>query len=185
MYSIRPILGYCRYGDQVTFSPEPERWFRDQIFTTVETRDTYILQFLSNLIISSLAFLAACASNMAFPDSDYLWAAGGPIGGLVLPFTINVLIPAYIITPRCWTARRAKSRSNKFILAPHMCQRELNKRVDGFPSVEERGWRGVLEHDHQMQEGGLLWGCPWKPTLDQVNDWAPFPVSFQFEYLHV
>ena len=171
IYSMRPTLGYDRYGYQVTFRSTPESRFRDRIFPTVETPCTHVRQ---NLIISTIVFIAGHSSNITCP---HLGGTCEPSYKLGMLFILSAPILARKLGDKLesgwWNARRgAEERRNIFILAPRMCRRELKKRVNGgFPPFGEHGWGGILSHNPQMQKGGLLWGCPWKPTLDQVKSW--------------
>lgn len=168
---MRPTLGYNRYGFEVDFSWEPESRFRNRVFSTTVTPYTHFLRFMLNLAVSALTFIAWRSSNITCADSDDIWASCGPIYGLGIPLIVNVLILVHRTMSGWWTARRAKDWSNKFILPPHMCRTVLRNRVNVLSYLEEHGRGEVLVHNHQMQNGGLLWGCPWRPTLKQVNYW--------------
>jgi hypothetical protein len=169
---MRRILGYNQFGHQVTFSPEPERRSRDRIPSNPETPYTYTSQLMSNQFVSISAFLAGRSSNITCVRPDDIWASCGPIYGLGLPLIINVVILAYKLLSNWWIARTgAAERSNGFILPPLMCHTELKKRANDLSCFGKDGQGGILAHNFQMQRDGLLWGCPWRPTLKQVRYW--------------
>ena len=169
---MRRSLGYSRYGYKVTFSWEPESWLIGSGSSTTATPYTHIRQFVSNLFVSTSAFLAGCSSSMSCIRSDGTWGSCEPLYGLGLPFIINVLILAHKLVSYWWsTRRRAKGRSNGLILPPRMCRRELERRAKYLSCFGEHGQGGMLAHASQMQKDGLLWGCPWRPTMKQVRLW--------------
>ena len=168
---MRRPLGYNRYGNKVTFSREPESWLRGRGSSTTATPYTHIRQFVSNSVVSTSAFLAGCSSGMTCIRSDGTWGSCKPIYGLGLPLIINVLILARKLVSYWWSARRAKERSNKYIRPPRMCRMELKRRANYVSCFGEDGQGGLLALASQMQNDGLLLGCPLRLTTKQVKYW--------------
>jgi hypothetical protein len=171
IYPMSRILGYDRYGNEVVFSSEPENWFRNSTASTTATPYVHIRQHMLDLLTTTFAFLVGRSSKITCAHSDKIWAPCGPIVRLGLPFILNLLDLAYDLAA-CWIRRRgAKRPSNETTIAPRMCKRELKKRVYEVLHSTGQDWKPLMAHDRQMRKGGLLWGCPWEPTLMQTQFW--------------
>ena len=172
MYLIRRVLGHSRDGYKVSFTLEPESWFRDKDFLTAATPYPHIRQFVLELIVSTSSFLAGLSSNMTCLHLDGTWGSCEPIYGLGIPIVIEILGLAHNVLSDWWiTGRQAKERSNEFILPPLMCRRELQERVDNLSCFGEHDLGRILADDSLMQNHGLLRGCPWRPTMKEVEIW--------------
>lgn len=166
MYSIRCSLGYSRYGARVRFSSEPESWLRGRGSSTIDHPYAYIRRSVLNLIVSTSAFLAGRSSSMTCIRLDGIWGSREPIHGLGLPLFTNVLILAHELVSY-WERRGAKKRSHEFIRPPRMCNRVLKERVIYLSNFGEERLLAKM----QKLEDELLWGCPWRPSVEQLRYW--------------
>ena len=169
---MRRVLGHSRYGYKVSFNLESESWFREKNSPTAATAYPHIRQFMLNSIVSTSAFLAGRSSNITCLHVDGTRGLCRPIYGLGLPLIISLLILAHKLVSDWWIAR--KERPKEFILPPRMCHRELKKRADNLSCFGKHGRGGMLARDSQMQNHGLLRGCPWELSIEDVDDWLWF-----------
>lgn len=131
---------------------------------------------LQSLYLDSTAtfitFIADRSSNITCPSRDKLWANCGPFMRLVVPVGTPLLTLVAGVTLEWWSTRKAEKGGNETGWAPRMCQRGLQRKVRQLQAIRKLDWREVWVYEYQMQEGHLLWGCPWKPNLRQMEAWT-------------
>ena len=130
---------------------------------------------LHNLGLNSIAvfitFIADRSSNTTCTSPEKLWAQCGPFMRLGVPLSSPILAFLVTVTFEWWSMRRATKGWGERGWAPRMCQRGLQMNADRLQRLQNQDWREVWMYEYQMQEGRLLWGCPWKPNSRQMEAW--------------
>ena len=118
-----------------------------------------------------ITFIADRSSNITCASSDKHWAQCGPMMRLGIPVGSPVLAFLVVLAVEWWATRKAVKRGHEAGWAPLVCQRELRRRANQLWTLQKRHWRNVWEYEYQMQKGRLLWGCPSRPNLRQMEAW--------------
>jgi hypothetical protein len=118
-----------------------------------------------------ITFIADRSSNITCASPEKFWAQCGPFMRLVFPVGSPLLAFMVSVTLEWWSTRNVTKGGNEMGWAPRMCQRGLQRKANRLWRLQHRDWREVWMYEYQMQEGRLLWGCPWKPNLRQMEAW--------------
>ena len=138
-------------------------------------KPTTIMARLRTLGLDSTAvfvtFIADRSSNTTCASTEKFWAQCGPAMRLGVPVGSPLLVLMFTIMHEWWPAKRVTKGGNETGWAPRMCQRGLQRKADRLLRLRHQDWREDLMHEYRMQEANLLWGCPWKPNTQQIEDW--------------
>lgn len=124
-----------------------------------------------NLMAVCMTYIAERSSKITCAKPDKIWAQCGPFMRLGLPLSYPILGFIVNVTFEWWSTRRVTKRGNEIGWAPRMCQRGLQIKANQLRRLHAQDWREVWMDEYQMQEGRLLWGCPWKPSSRQMEAW--------------
>jgi len=164
-------MGYDRYEFEITFKLDLELRLR----LLLPFKPTTIMACLRTLGLDSTAvfvtFIADRASNATCAFPEKLWAQCGPAMRLGVPIGSPLLAFMLAIVDEWWPTKSVTKGVNEAGWAPRMCQRGLQRKADRLWRLQHRDWREVWMYEYQMQEGRLLWGCPWKPNSRQIEAW--------------
>ena len=170
-WSFSRTLGYDRYDCEITLNFDPERQFRTSFHSKHTTTMTRLRTLGLESIAAFITFIADRSSNITCASPEKFWAQCGPMMRLGVPVGAPIVAFITVITIEWRAERKAAKRGNEPGWAPRLCQRELRRRANKL-WAQIRDWRDVWRDESAMQEGGLLWGCPSRPDLRQMEAWT-------------
>lgn len=138
---------------------------------TTTTTTTHLRDIGLESTTAFITFIADRSSNTTCISPELFWAQCGPIMRLGVPVGSPIVVFIITVVVEWWSARKGTKEGNEMGWAPRMCQRELQRKADRLSRLHHRDWSAVWMHEYQMQKGRLLWGCPWKPNLRQIEAW--------------
>ena len=171
MWFFSRVLGYDRYEHQIALSFGLELRFRSLLLAKSITNMTRIQTLGLNVMTVFLTYIAERSSKITCAKPDKIWAQCGPFMRLAVPLSYPILGFIVNVTFEWWSTRRGTKGGNEIGWAPRMCQRGLQIKANKLRRLQGQDWREVWMDGNQMQEGGLLWGCPWKPNSRQMAAW--------------
>jgi len=166
------ILGYDRYDYAITLNFDLENRFRINLLAKPITTMTRLQTLGLESTAAFITFIADRSSNITCASPEKLWAQCGPIMRLGVPVGSTILALIMVIAVEWWSMRKAAKRENEAGWAPLVCQRELRRRANQLRTLQQRDWKDVWVYEYQMQKGRLLWGCPSRPNLRQMEAWT-------------
>jgi hypothetical protein len=165
------ILGYDRYDFEIPLNVALERQIRFALLSKPFTKTKRLLNLGLDSTAAFVTFIADRSSNITCANRDKFWAQCGPLMRFGVPVGFPILTFMTSVMREWWSAIKVAKEGSGAGWAPLMCRRGLQRKAFHLWRLQKRDWTGVWMYEYQMQKGRLLWGCPWKPNLQQMEAW--------------